>query len=190
MRAPPLPDWTGRSTAETVTDEATPIAAALLLRAADDACVDLGAGPYAACGRLYVGGTDRYVGQMVAPASRHARVHLTGCFQTGAYPDAPAPTPYAWWTTTGGTTGNDVCSVPSVDPRAATFPSNIVSAFIFERVLSAETLIDDTSGLSAPANRMGVLAQHLYPRVEAMRVSGAAGHCVFVAEQSPDLEAL
>lgn len=191
MRKPKLRDWSGDTGGGVITDEATPAAEQQLLIAALDAVLDLATTPYVGTGHLYLGGTagleDRYFGVSLAPASRHCRVAFTNAFSSAA-PATYTPTPNDWWTTTGGTTGNDVCRVPIQNAAGRSFPSSSVTFVQVEMVMSSNMQKDNTTSLTAPGDRLGELAEHRAPTVEAMWCKNACAVAVGVAEQSGDLE--
>lgn len=191
MRKPKLKDYTGDTGGGTITDDATPGAESTLLLAAVDAVLDLATTPYVGTGHLYEGGTTglegRYFGVSLAPAAKHCRVAVTNAFSTTAA-TGYTPTPVDWWTTTGGATGNDVCRIPVNNPADRAFISSTVTNLHVEMVTSSTFAKDNTASLTAPADRLGELAEHRAPAVEAMYVKNVCGVAVFVSEQSGDLE--
>ena len=190
MRPPALRDWSGDLTG-TITDLPTPDADSQLLVAAADAVIELATTPYVGTGHLFDGGgtglEGRYFGVMLAPAAVHCRVALTNAFSPAA-PAGYTATPNDWWTTTGGTTGNDVCRVPVQNAAGRSFPSSSITFVQNELVISAELQQDNTASLTAPANRMGELAPHRAPTVEPMYCKYACAVAVTVFEQYADLE--
>lgn len=191
MRKPKLRDWSGDTGGGSITTDATPPAESQLLQAAVDAVLDLATSPYVGTGHLFEGGTtgleDRYFAVSLAPASKHVRVALTNAFGSAA-PASYTSTPCDWWTTTGGTTGNDVCRVPTPNLGARGFPSSAVKFVQVALVVSSDYAKDNTASLTAPADRLGELAEHRAPTVEPMYCKHACGVAVAVCEQSSDLE--
>ena len=191
MRKPKLRDWSGDTGGTSITDEATPVAEATLLQGAVDAVIELATTPYCACGHLYEGGTtgleERYAGVTFAPASKHTRVALTNAF-SNVTSSSYTPTANMWFTTSGGTTGVNLCKVQVQSQNSRTFPSSTINTYQTEIILSSDFQKDDTSTLTAPADRLGELQEHRAPRVEAVWVKNACGFAMVCSEQSGDLE--
>lgn len=191
MRKPFIRDWSGDTGGGIVTADATPMAEQQLLKAAVDAVLEVGTTPYCGTGHLFLGGTagleERYFAAMVAPASKHCRLALTNAFSPAA-PAGYTATPNDWWTTTGGKTGNDVCRVVVQNAAGRSFPSSSINFVQVELDISADMQKDNTTSLTAPADRLGELAEHRAPAVEPMWCKYACGVAVLVSEQSADLE--
>lgn len=190
-RPPSLRDWYGEDGSDRICGgQALPQAKSHLLAAADAAILDVATSPYVGTGHAFKGGTtgltDRYFGAVLAPGARHCRLALTLC--PGPATGGAVVSAIQWYTSTGGTTGNDVCLVQPPVLLEPTYPTATVAQPAVIVLSPAE--IDDAPASTIERYRQGELTQQRSPYLEAMYASYVCGVSVYVSEQSEDLQVI
>ena len=201
MSQPADRTWLGEYITDALVSLPTPPATVLLLSTAISYPVDAAVTPYAGCGRVFDGASEatlgyRYIGQMVAPGAVHAQGAMTRCVGIGSWVSyGPGFPPYnnLSWTTTGGTTGADIVTVPADD-----IPGQMNSwmwnrEFYFGCQGATQIVVTSDQIADAPSvttNRRYELQTLAHPYVESMHVTLVAGYSFFVTQRIGDLDNL
>ncbi len=192
MRLPVARNWKAQSMTASITEDATPPAAAALLLQSIAWPEDAALTPYVGCAHVFDGLTStylqtRYLGVVVAPGAEHARAALGSSWYVWGVIGIPsAPYLHTIVTTASGAAAADVIKADAATPLqkgsgAATFSSESGV------VLSS----DEKDDAPATSKRRRIELQTLSaPYVEPMKVTECSSFSVAVSHQVADLELL